>query len=92
MKKIIALLFVLVLNLNCSSDSSAPACTPISCLNGGVSKPDCGCNCPQGYTGSNCGTQITPSSIYVKKIRVKKFPDTDNGTWWDTFPNSDADI
>ena len=92
MKKIIILLFVLVLNLNCSSDASAPPCTPISCLNGGVSRPDCGCNCPQGFTGNNCGTQITPSSITITKIRVKKFLDTELGDWWDTFPNSDADI
>jgi hypothetical protein len=93
-KKII-LLSIAMLLFGCSEDtptSNAIPCTPISCLNGGVSSTDCGCNCPQGYTGSNCGTQKTPSSIYITKIRVKKFPDTENGDWWDTFPNSDADI
>ena len=84
-----------MLMYGCSKDSptsNAANCAPIACLNGGVSRPDCGCNCPQGYTGSNCGTQITPSRVTITKIRVKKFPDSDNGDWWDTFPSSDADI
>ena len=79
----------------CSKDSpttTPAACTPITCLNGGVSRPDCGCNCPQGYTGSNCGIQITPLQVLITKIRVTKFPDTNAGSWWDTLPNSDADI
>jgi hypothetical protein len=94
MKKLIALLVVLMLNVNCSSDSdsSTPACTPIPCLNGGTSNANCGCNCPQGFTGANCGTLVTPTSVKITKIKVKKFPDADNGDWWDTFPNSDADI
>lgn len=80
--------------LSCSKDD-APAsnpCVPITCLNGGTSTEDCSCDCPQGYGGTNCGTQITPSSIKITKIRVTKFPDDDNGDWWDTFPDSDADI
>ena len=93
-KKIIVL-SIAMLMYGCSKDSptsNAANCAPIACLNGGVSRPDCGCNCPQGYTGSNCGTQITPSRVTITKIRVKKFPDSDNGDWWDTFPSSDADI
>jgi hypothetical protein len=90
--KRVSILAVGVLVLSCSSDSSTPACTPIACLNGGVSTADCGCDCPQGYSGSNCGVQITPLQVKITKIRVKKFPDTENGQWWDTFPNSDADI
>jgi hypothetical protein len=35
---------------------------------------------------------ITPTSVKITKIKVKKFPDSNNGNWWDTFPNSDADI
>ena len=83
-----------MLNINCSSDSdsSTAACTPIPCLNGGTSNANCGCNCPQGFTGANCSTLITPTSVKITKIKVKKFPDTNNGNWWDILPNSDADI
>ncbi len=95
--KKIAILSVVILLFGCSKDSptsNTAACTPIPCLNGGVSKPDCGCSCPQGYTGNNCGTQITPTQIKITNIRVTKFPDAKpNGSWWDTTPsNSDADI
>jgi len=93
MKKLIALLVVLMLNINCSSDSNdSAACTPIPCLNGGTSNANCGCNCPQGFTGANCGTLVTPTSVKISKIKVKKFPDSNNGNWWDILPNSDADI
>ena len=30
------------------------------CQNGGVVNQNCGCNCPSGYTGSNCETKIQP--------------------------------
>lgn len=93
--KKITLLSLAILLLGCSKDSPTSNdndCAPIACLNGGVSRSDCGCDCLQGYTGSNCSSQITPSSITITKIRVKQFPDTENGSWWDTFPNSDADI
>lgn len=85
------LLFV-GLTISCSSDSDSqtnvvtPKCTPIPCLNGGVSTSNCGCTCPQGFSGANCSTQITPSKITITKIRVKKFPNLKpNGNNWDTF-------
>lgn len=91
--KITAFVFLTLNFLGCSSDSSESPCIPISCLNNGVSNSDCGCDCPQGYTGNNCGTQITPTQIRITQIRVKKFPSaTPNGNWWDILPNSDADI
>jgi hypothetical protein len=88
--KFLVVLLVLFL-FGCSSDSTTP-CVPISCLNGGTSTPECGCTCPQGFTGINCSTQVTPSQVKITKIRVTKFPDTNNGKYWDSFPNSDADI
>jgi hypothetical protein len=79
----------LLLVISCSSDSApggSTPCVPITCLNGGVSTPSCGCTCPQGFSGANCSTQITPSKITVTKIRVKKFPNLKpNGNNWDTF-------
>ena len=97
MKKLIALLIILVMNLNCSSDSNDPvACTPIPCLNGGTSNANCGCDCPQGYSGTNCSTQMLPTTIKITKIKVKYFPNTDNGNFWDiSFPtavNASPDI
>lgn len=72
--------------LGCSSDSSTdPICTQITCLNGGTATVNCGCNCPTGYTGTNCGTQAMPTKILINKIKVIKFPNTrPNGTAWDS--------
>ncbi len=87
MKKLIALLVILILNINCSSDSNdKAACTPIPCLNGGTSNSNCGCDCPQGFSGANCGTQITPILIKITQVKVLDFPMTDsNGNQWDQF-------
>ena len=86
-KKII-LLGIAIIMFGCSKDDTPTStpCVPITCLNGGVSTPNCGCTCPTGYTGNNCGTQITPSKIIITKIRVKKFPNfRTNGSNWDSF-------
>ena len=87
MKTVLSRLSVLIiafLFFNCSSDSGDTPCVPITCLNGGTSTPECGCNCPQGYTGSDCSTQITPTKITITKIRVKYLPNTTTtGGYWD---------
>lgn len=91
--KSIFTLIVITAFLGCSSDSnSTPPCTPIVCQNGGISRADCGCDCPLGYSGTNCSTQITPISITITKIRVTMFPNSDGTAFWDTFPDSYADI
>ncbi len=49
--------------------------------------------CPQGFTGNNCSTQITPSKILITKIVVKSFPNLKpNNSYWDDVPNEYADI
>lgn len=88
--KRLLILFIGFAIISCSSDSGSGGgstpCVPITCLNGGVSTPSCGCTCPQGYSGANCSTQITPSKITITKIRVKKFPNlTPSGNNWDSF-------
>ncbi len=86
MKKITLQLLIIIwalLFIGCTKDSQTP-CVPITCINGGISTPECGCNCPQGFTGSDCSTQITPAKITITKIRVKFFPlSTNTGGFWD---------
>ena len=92
--------------LGCSSDSNSDNCETITCLNGG-SFVNCECNCPLGYTGSNCSTQVTPSKVIINEAIVKVFPNDNNGEFWDlaipnvedalpdvyiTFQNSDLDV
>ena len=92
MKKLIFLSLFLI--FSCSSDNESDnSCTPVACLNGGTPTTDCGCDCPEGFSGLDCSVKLTPISVTITKIDVKKFPDTDNGEPWDTLPiNSDADI
>lgn len=57
----------------CSSDSDSSTSTPTPC--------------PQGYNGTNCNTQITPSKIKITKIRVTSFPNSKpSGFPWDALP------
>ena len=87
------LLVVFLFTLSNCSNESDDSCTPISCLNGGTQTVDCGCDCPDGFSGTDCSAKLMPSSIKITNVEVKKFPDTNNGSWWDGFPtNSDADI
>ena len=58
-KKSLALLILLVV-FSCSKDS--PTAT--------VPSP----TCPQGYTGANCTTQITPTKITISKIEIVSYP------------------
>jgi len=85
--KSLIFLTLMAFAISCSSDSApvegSTPCVPITCLNGGVSTPNCGCTCPQGFTGNNCSTQITPSKIKITKITVKKFPNFDGTNTWD---------
>lgn len=89
--RITAFVFLTLNFLGCSSDSSESPCIPISCLNNGVSNSDCGCDCPQGYTGTNCGTIIQPSRVTITKIVVKSFSNLNPGGFlWDG--TNEADI
>lgn len=79
----IAFFLISISILGCSSDDSSPSeCPELTCFNGGIFQ-DCGCNCPEGYLGTNCETQITPSKVLITNIRVKSFPNQDMGSNWD---------
>lgn len=64
------ILALLSLSFGCSSDDSS------------TSNPE-EIHCPPGYTGTNCDVQLTPNRIKVTKIRVKYFPNTNEGDNWD---------
>lgn len=81
-------------NTNNSADDddnvTKDACEYITCLNGG-SCANGECNCPEGYTGSDCSQQVTPSKIRIKQVDITSFPATnDYGSGWDM--TSAADI
>lgn len=48
--------------------------------------------CTQGYSGSDCTTQITPTKIKISQIKIVKFPQYDNGSDWDFLTNTQPDI
>lgn len=80
---------VVLTTMGCSSDSDSSSCPTIACQNGGTFV-NCNCNCPNGYTGVDCGTQITPTKIKITKFKVTMFNNLDNGSSWDL--NSEPDI
>lgn len=45
--------------------------------------------CPAGFTGINCQTQITPTRVKITKFRVTFFNNQDNGSSWDTGSGPD---
>lgn len=45
--------------------------------------------CPLGYAGVNCETELVPSKIWVTSIRVTSFPNTNGGFPWDVSDNPD---
>lgn len=50
----------------------------------GCSSDDSG-DCPQGLTGSNCNTKITPSKMTITKIVIKNYPLLkESFEFWDT--------
>jgi hypothetical protein len=96
MRKLFKISAFVLLTLNflgCSSDSSDDPCVPITCLNNGVSNSDCGCDCPQGYSGTNCSLEITPTKIKITKIRIKQFSNLNlDGFLWDGTNRADIYI
>jgi PKD repeat protein len=63
-------------------------CANITCLNGGYCANG-SCVCHNGYNGSDCSSQVTPSKLILSKIQIIKFPSTDNGAGWDLTSGAD---
>lgn len=72
----------------CKKENGGPfkkdPCKDKICLNGGYCE-DGTCVCPQGYTGTDCSAQVTPSKISVTNIEVTKF--NQNGDPDDALPD-----
>lgn len=80
--KLILLSILTATYFSCSSDDS-DGCNTIICQNGGTFV-DCACECPQGFTGSDCSNQVIPTSISIDKVTVRLFPSLNgNGAQWD---------
>lgn len=66
---------------SCAKEEDADPCDTIVCVKG-----DCvngTCDCDEGWSGSDCSNQITPSKIKITGIKLTRFPATDNGGGWD---------
>jgi hypothetical protein len=99
MKKVLLFLLTITL-LSCEKESTEEStngnnlpttdeCAGITCFNGGQCVSGI-CICPEGYTGTNCQTQVTPSAFRITKVRVNNFPPTDNGAGWDLTTGPDV--
>ena len=88
MKKTLLLLTcTLFLFLAGCNNSTEGTCTSVTCLNNGVPTEDCGCDCPDGYTGVDCAALVTPTTVTIVKVTLKNFPnETIAGDYWDGFP------
>lgn len=85
MKKLlfISMVALSVIAGGCKKKKEADPCEGKVCLNGGYCQSGT-CACPTGYTGSDCGTQVTPSKIRLDSIWMKKFPALDGTDNWDS--------
>ena len=54
---------------SCQKDENNPSCNTV-CQNGGTLNTNCGCNCPSGFTGSNCQTPVAPSIPNCEKYHT----------------------
>lgn len=65
----------------CSSEEE-DLCLNVICENGGTCF-DGTCACPDGYIGSNCNEELTPSKIEISNIILTDFPGSNGGGPWD---------
>lgn len=82
---LLILLIITFFSHGCKED----ACEDVSCLNGGTCI-DGQCDCPEGYSGLDCGNVETPDLIKVSAVSLIHFPLTEsNGGSWDISSGPD---
>lgn len=65
------------------------SCVNVVCFNNGYCKSG-DCVCPIEYTGVDCGDQVTPKIVRIRKITVTKFPaKKSDGSNWDFLDGAD---
>lgn len=80
-------IFALSTLQSCSKDDP---CESITCQNGGTCVNG-ECDCPEGYTGPSCASEMAPSAIKIVGIALKEFPaTTTNGASWDFTSGADV--
>ena len=90
MKTTKIIIFALLLATAAMTSCKKDPCDKVACLNGGTCANGI-CNCPTGYTGSNCGTEKTPTSVTVSKIILTNYPMVDGGgVGWDLSNGPDV--
>jgi hypothetical protein len=68
------------------------SCYNVSCQNGGICINGT-CDCPPGYTGTNCENRQTPISMTINKMELTTYPmANDFGNIWDGGSNSGPDV
>lgn len=68
-------------NCNKSDDKDEDPCSVLVCQNGGekiAGSDGCLCNCPAGYTGLHCETEVKECPVTVE-CPIGKTPNPDNG-------------
>ena len=91
LKLLLALCLFIVTSTFQSCQKSDP-CDNITCYNGGFCANGL-CNCPTGYSGSDCSIVLTPSAMVINSITMTSYPMTQtSGAGWDLTDGPDPFI